>query len=165
MREHTTCWSCRDCMLRGSPGRCCRYFADCVFLRLPAGFWWQPAFCSTRAWSAFRPVFPDVCGCFPCTCPARRAFVRRILSTCFRTSALGMLHLGGMALISLSVQLWLNPVMAFHFNRLSWISPVSNLLVVPLASLTLASGILAVLADCAALPSLVPLGIATWCAS
>ena len=112
-----------------------------------------------RCWRARAELLAEACAD-----RGHRSIEPALLAT-FRTSALGMLHLGGMALISLSVQLWLNPVMAFHFNRLSWISPVSNLLVVPLASLTLASGILAVLADCAALPSLVPLGIATWCAS
>ncbi len=47
----------------------------------------------------------------------------------------------GMMVLSLSVQLWLEPLLAFHFNRLSWVAPIANLAVVPLSSLTLATGL------------------------
>lgn len=50
---------------------------------------------------------------------------------------------GGMFLISLAIQFALSPLMAFHFNRLSWIGPFANLAVMPLASATLAAGLLA----------------------
>ncbi len=66
----------------------------------------------------------------------------RLLLPAFRTSAGLSLYLGGMASISFSVQVLLGPIMAFYFNRLSWISPVANLFVVPLASLVLGAGAL-----------------------
>jgi competence protein ComEC len=47
----------------------------------------------------------------------------------------------GMFLVSLSVQIWLEPLLAFYFNRMSWISPLANLAIVPLSSLALAAGI------------------------
>jgi competence protein ComEC len=59
--------------------------------------------------------------------------------------------MGSMMLISFSVQLWLEPILAFYFNRLSWVAPVANLLVVPLSSVVLAAGMAA-----EALVSLIP---------
>jgi competence protein ComEC len=41
-----------------------------------------------------------------------------------------------------SVQIWLELVLAFHFNRLSWISPFANIIAVPVSSLVLAAGML-----------------------
>jgi len=41
------------------------------------------------------------------------------------------------------VQIWLEPVLAYSFNRMSWISPLANLAIVPSSSIVLASGILA----------------------
>jgi hypothetical protein len=51
-----------------------------------------------------------------------------------------------MLLISAAVQLWIEPLLANNFNRLSWISPVANLLIVPFSSLVLAAGIASALA-------------------
>jgi competence protein ComEC len=50
---------------------------------------------------------------------------------------------GGMVVVSVSVQLWLEPLLAAHFNRLSWVAPLANILIVPLSSLTLACGVFA----------------------
>lgn len=51
-----------------------------------------------------------------------------------------------MVLTSISVQLWLEPLLAFNFNRISWISPLANIVMVPFSSLVLAAGIAATLA-------------------
>jgi competence protein ComEC len=48
----------------------------------------------------------------------------------------------GMLLISFSVQVWLEPLLACHFNRLSWIAPLANLAAVPVSSAVLAVGML-----------------------
>ena len=61
----------------------------------------------------------------------------------FRTLARAAYTIGSMILISISVQIWLEPTLAFYFNRLSWIAPVSNLAVVPISSLVLALGMAA----------------------
>jgi competence protein ComEC len=53
----------------------------------------------------------------------------------------------GMLLTSVSVQLWLEPLLAFSFNRMSWISPLANLVIVPFSSMVLAAGITASLAN------------------
>ncbi|MEJ2110077.1 MAG: ComEC/Rec2 family competence protein, partial [Acidobacteriota bacterium] len=65
--------------------------------------------------------------------------------SCFliRCIALTGLAAGSMILLSLSVQLWIAPLLGFYFNRISWIAPAANLLLVPVASVTLATGILA----------------------
>ena len=47
----------------------------------------------------------------------------------------------GMTVSSAAVQLWIEPLLAYGFNRLSWIGPLANVVVVPLSSLTLAAGI------------------------
>jgi len=53
-------------------------------------------------------------------------------------SAAGLARvIGSVLLISVSIQFWLTPVLAFYFNRLSWIAPAANLIVVPLASAVL----------------------------
>ncbi len=52
------------------------------------------------------------------------------------------LSIVGVFLISLSVQIWLEPLLAFYFNRMSWISPLANLVLVPFSSIVLAAGIL-----------------------
>jgi competence protein ComEC len=55
---------------------------------------------------------------------------------------------GETILVSASVQIWLEIVLAYHFNRLSWISPIANILAVPASSLVLAAGMgVALLAD------------------
>jgi len=50
-------------------------------------------------------------------------------------------EIGNMAIVSFSVQLWLEMLLAHHYNRLSWIAPLANLLIVPLSSLTLGAGL------------------------
>ncbi len=49
--------------------------------------------------------------------------------------------LGGSLLVSLSVQLGIAPFLIYHFHRLPLISPLSNLLVVPLVGISLALGL------------------------
>ncbi len=57
------------------------------------------------------------------------------------------LAITSMILTSVSVQLWLEPLLAFSFNRMSWISPLANLVIVPFSSVVLAAGITASLAN------------------
>jgi competence protein ComEC len=57
-----------------------------------------------------------------------------------RNSAGLMMLLGETILVSASVQIWLEMVLAHHFNRLSWISPFANIVAVPASSLVLAAG-------------------------
>ncbi len=64
-----------------------------------------------------------------------------------RTLAWAALTIGSLAAVSLSIQLWIAPLMAYNFNRLSWIAPVANLVVVPLSSLVLGTGIFTVAAS------------------
>ena len=49
--------------------------------------------------------------------------------------------MAGMIVVSAAVQLWIEPLLAYGFNRLSWIGPLANIVIVPLSSLTLAMGI------------------------
>ncbi len=51
-----------------------------------------------------------------------------------------------MILTTLSVQLWMEPLLAMNFNRIGWIAPLANLVIVPLSSAVLAAGIAAALA-------------------
>ncbi len=76
-----------------------------------------------------------------------------------RTSGV-ILITGSMIAITLSVQAWLEPVLAYHFNRLSWIAPAANLVAVPLSSLVLAAGMSAALAPHFAGAASLLLGIA-----
>jgi competence protein ComEC len=55
----------------------------------------------------------------------------------------GMLWLGSMLTVSACVQIWIEPILAFYFNRLSWIAPIANLIVVPFSSAVLGLGIMA----------------------
>lgn len=64
-----------------------------------------------------------------------------------RTAAGAALRIGSMIVITLSVQIWLEPLLAYHFNRLSWIAPLANLVAVPLSSVVLAAGMIAALAS------------------
>lgn len=70
----------------------------------------------------------------------------RMLIIGSRTAARSSFALGSMLLISAAVQLWIEPLLANNFNRLSWISPIANLLIVPFSSLVLAAGIASALA-------------------
>jgi competence protein ComEC len=67
---------------------------------------------------------------------------RLALACCRAAASLGMM-IAGMMLISLAVQVWIEPVLAYYFNRLSWVAPVANLAMIPLSSLVLASGMTA----------------------
>ena len=67
---------------------------------------------------------------------------RIVLAVCRSAAGIAFL-LGSMLLISFSIQAWLDPVLAFYFNRLSWIAPAANLVVVPLSSLVLVTGMAA----------------------
>jgi competence protein ComEC len=67
---------------------------------------------------------------------------RLALVTCRTAASLGWI-IAGMIVISLSVQVWIEPVLAYYFNRLSWVAPVANLAMIPLSSLVLASGMTA----------------------
>ena len=49
--------------------------------------------------------------------------------------------------ISLCIQIWIGPVLAWNFNRISWIAPLSNLAMIPLASLTLSAAMMALPLD------------------
>jgi competence protein ComEC len=53
------------------------------------------------------------------------------------------LAIGSMIVASVSVQIWLEPLLALNFNRMSWISPLANLIMVPFSSIVLAAGIAA----------------------
>jgi competence protein ComEC len=63
-----------------------------------------------------------------------------------RVFAGAALAIGGMLLVSISVQIWLEPLLAYYFNRLSWISPLANLVIVPFSSLVLSAGVVSSLA-------------------
>ena len=51
------------------------------------------------------------------------------------------LAIGIMVVTSVAVQLWIEPLLAYGFNRLSWAAPLANIVIVPLSSVTLAVGI------------------------
>jgi len=67
----------------------------------------------------------------------------RILFFAFRFLAVAALTIGGTILTTLSVQLWIEPLLALNFNRISWIAPLATLVIVPLSSLVLSAGIIA----------------------
>ncbi len=78
---------------------------------------------------------------------ARSPAAGRVLVWIGRGIAGAGLAIGSMIVATLSVQLWLEPLLAYSFNRMSWISPVANLVIVPFSSVVLAAGILAALAS------------------
>jgi competence protein ComEC len=53
--------------------------------------------------------------------------------------------IAAMILVSLSVQAWIEPILAYNYNRLSWISAAANVVVVPLSSVVLAFGAVSVM--------------------
>lgn len=70
----------------------------------------------------------------------------RVLFMVCRGLAGAGLAMGSLIIVSLAVQIWISPLLAHYFNRLSWISPLANLVVVPLSSIVLAAGIIGSLA-------------------
>ena len=74
-----------------------------------------------------------------------RPHVEPMLLAAMRVLGSGMLWLGSMLIVSGCVQIWIEPIVAFYFNRLSWIAPIANLLVVPFSSAVLGLGIMAAL--------------------
>jgi competence protein ComEC len=70
---------------------------------------------------------------------------RLLLLVCRGIAGLGI-AIGSLAVASLAVQIWLQPLLAFYFNRISWISPLANLWIVPLSSIVLAVGTVAAFA-------------------
>ncbi len=73
------------------------------------------------------------------------AIARMLLLICRSTATAG-LAIGSMIVVSISIQIWLEPLLACHFNRISWIAPLANLVIVPFSSIVLASGIVGTLA-------------------
>ena len=63
-----------------------------------------------------------------------------MLAAC-RGLSRSLLAIGSMIAVTLSVQAWLEPLLAYHFNRLSWVAPAANLVAVPLSSIVLAAGV------------------------
>jgi len=76
---------------------------------------------------------------------SRFAPARKIAVYGCRMVATAGLAGGSMVLVTVVVQLWLEPILACSFNRLCWISPLANLVIVPLSSFALACGIAATL--------------------
>ncbi len=73
-------------------------------------------------------------------------FACNILLSICRTLAGAAIALGSMIVVSLCVQIWLEPILAYYYNRISWISLLANVVIVPFSSLVLAVGIIASLA-------------------
>jgi len=71
-----------------------------------------------------------------------------LLRICRRIASIG-LDIGSMIVISVSVQLWVEPLLAHDFNRLSRIGPLANIVIVPLSSFALAGGIIGTVATIA----------------
>ncbi len=69
-----------------------------------------------------------------------RSSLEGIALAVWRSLARIALAAGSMILVSIAVQIWLEPLLAYDFNRLSWIAPVANLVVVPFSSIVLAIG-------------------------
>ena len=67
----------------------------------------------------------------------------RLLFMLCRALAGALFAVGSTFVVSLSIQIWLEPLLACSFNRISWIAPLANLLMVPLSSIVLAAGIIA----------------------
>jgi competence protein ComEC len=70
------------------------------------------------------------------------ALSRMLFRICHGAADIG-LAIGSAIALSISVQIWLEPLLAHSFNRLSWIAPLANLVIVPFSSIVLGVGILA----------------------
>jgi competence protein ComEC len=82
-----------------------------------------------------------------------------------RMFAGAMLSIGSMLIVSISVQVWLEPLLAYYFNRLSWISPLANLVIVPFSSLVLSAGMIASMAMNIPILGIKLIQLAGWLAS
>jgi len=67
------------------------------------------------------------------------------VSWIFRKTGSAAMAAGSIMAVSVSVQLWIEPLLSHYFNRLSWIGVLANISIVPLSSLTLAAGIAGIL--------------------
>jgi competence protein ComEC len=67
-----------------------------------------------------------------------------LLVACRALAATGF-SLGSLILTSAAVQIWIEPLLACYFNRMSWISPAANLVIVPCSSIVLGAGVFATL--------------------
>jgi competence protein ComEC len=76
--------------------------------------------------------------------------ISRVLLLFCRSLAGAGFAIGSLLLTSLCVQIWLQPLLAYYFNRISWISPLANIVIVPLSSIALAAGIAGTI--CSSLP-------------
>lgn len=94
-----------------------------------------------RRWRAQAEILAEACA------DRWGLLTERVLIQLFRPVAGAAIYLGGMALVSFSVQIWLEPLLAYYFNRLSWIAPLANLVIVPLSSFVLAAAALAGIAS------------------
>jgi competence protein ComEC len=90
------------------------------------------------------------------TDPLSPSIARFLLPFCRGIAGTGF-AIGSLILTSLCVQIWLQPLLACYFNRISWISPLANLVIVPLSSIVLGAGIAG--AFTAGLPFLGPAAI------
>jgi competence protein ComEC len=75
-------------------------------------------------------------------------FISRVLLLLCRSMAGTGSAIGSLLLTSLCVQIWLQPLLAFYFNRISWISALANIVIVPLSSIVLAVGIAGAICSC-----------------
>jgi competence protein ComEC len=75
----------------------------------------------------------------------------------FRKAGGAAFAIAGMIVITASVQLWIEPLLAYYFNRMSWIGPLANVVIVPLSSLTLAAGIAGAAASLAGVETVIRL--------
>ncbi|MDR0310886.1 MAG: ComEC/Rec2 family competence protein [Acidobacteriota bacterium] len=131
-----------------------------------------------------RPLFDPLRNCGDCTRiftrPGRRHRIGRLIRTrCellaeaatdrffpwalsgffwfFKKAGGAALAVASMIVVSTAVQLWIEPLLARYFNRLSWIGPLANVVVVPLSSLTLAAGIAGAAASSAGVETVIRL--------
>ena len=67
----------------------------------------------------------------------------------FRNAGSVAFAIASTIVVSASVQLWIEPLLAHYFNRLSWIGLMSNIVIVPLSSITMLAGIVGAVASLA----------------
>ncbi|MCL2878352.1 MAG: ComEC family competence protein, partial [Acidobacteria bacterium] len=72
---------------------------------------------------------------------SNRAIFAGVFFRLFRKAGGAAFAITGMIVVSAAVQLWIEPLLSYGFNRLSWIGPPANVVIVPLSSLVLAVGI------------------------